>query len=339
MLALLVICITVSVYADNGGFPLPVQQLNYSEVENELIFDGTLEAVQRATVSAQVSGRIEDIFFDVDDFVARDAIILRFRDKEQKARLETAKAELQESQARYEEAKKEHVRNQELFQQKLVARSALDRALANHDASRAQLDAAESRLQEAQEQLEQTVVRAPYSGIVVTRHVDAGGSANVGQPLMTGLSLDQLRVVVDLPQKYVERVRKADTVFLLLPGDEKVMMDRAEMVVFPFADPASHTFRVRLNLPPGMQRLYPGMWVKTGFVSGTAKELLVPETAVAYRSEVTAVYVMSDQGDVGMRQVRLGKRYNDQVVVLSGLHAGEKVVLDPVRASVYLKEQ
>ncbi|MDH5619059.1 MAG: efflux transporter periplasmic adaptor subunit, partial [Gammaproteobacteria bacterium] len=100
----------------------------------------------------------------------------------------------------------------------------------------------------------------------------------------------------------------------------------------------SNTFRVRVNLPDGAATLYPGMFIKVGFVVGETKRLLVPVDAVVRRSELSAVYVV-DGDTVSLRQVRLGRRYGDSIEILAGLTEGEVVATDPVRAGIWLKEQ
>jgi len=110
------------------------------------------------------------------------------------------------------------------------------------------------------------------------------------------------------------------------------------IVIFPYAKSASHTVRVRMTLPADTAGLHPGMFVKSGFIFGHTEKILVPRNAVVYRSEVTAVYVVNDMGTVSLRQVRLGRRYDAGIEVLSGLQAGETIALDPVRAGIYLKE-
>ena len=80
--------------------------------------------------------------------------------------------------------------------------------------------------------------------------------------------------------------------------------------------------------------------MKTAFVTGLKKELVIPAGSVVYRSELTGVYVSGTQGRIGFRQVRVGRETGDgQITVLSGLDAGERVALDPVAAVVRLKAQ
>ena len=96
---------------------------------------------------------------------------------------------------------------------------------------------------------------------------------------------------------------------------------------------------MRLDLPRDTKSLFPGMFVKTGFVTGERRELAVPKGAVVHRSEVTGVYVVGDDGQVRFRQIRLGRALDDTYAVLAGLSEGERVALDPIAAGVVLKSQ
>jgi len=194
-----------------------------------------------------------------------------------------------------------------------------------------------ARLEEANEQLAYTEIRAPYSGIVTERHVEVGEIANPGEPVMSGLSLDELRVIVDVPQSVIPAVRTGGQVRVYLPDGTST--EASGITVFPYADPESNTFSVRINLPEGESGLFPGMFVETGFVTGQKKQLTVPESAVVYRSEVTGVYVVDPEQCVRFRQIRVGRDLGDALVVLAGLGEGEQVALDPIGAAVVLKGQ
>ena len=179
----------------------------------------------------------------------------------------------------------------------------------------------------ATEQYENTLVRAPFAGIVVERHVELGEMATVGMPLMTGLSLEHLRVVVDVPQSDIGALRGGGEAWVELPDGDSLPAEQIR--IFPYADPATHTFRVRMRLAAGQHGIYPGMWVKVSFHTGEDQVLPVPATAVITRSELTAVYVMGTDGAPRLRQVRLGRELPDgRVAVLAGLDPGERVVTD-----------
>ena len=309
-------------------------------VPREQILDGVVEAVNQATMSAQTSGRIVELLYDVDDFVPAGAVIVRFRDTEQRAAYEQAKASLEEATARFNQAQSEFDRIKDIYERQLVAKAQLDDATAALKAARARLEAAQAGLNAAEEQLEYTRVRAPYGGIVTERHVEVGEIARVGQPLITGISLNQLRVATQVPQRLINAVREQGTARVLLPVDGGAAVEAEKLTFFPYADAATNTFKVRVDLPEGVEGLFPGMFVKVAFTIGEQSRLVVPKSAVMIRSEVTGVYVVYPEGRVALRHVRLGRDLEQGVVeVLAGLRTGEQVALDPVRAGIYIKSQ
>ncbi len=306
-------------------------------VANERLFDGLVEAVNKSTVSSQVMGRVIKINYDVDDFVPKDAVILQFRGSEQKARSSQAEAALREAQARRQEAEDEHQRISDIYEKKLISKAALDKAEASLKAARAKLDASEAALDEARIQAGYTVVKAPFSGYVTQRHVEVGESVSIGQPLMTGVSLEALRVTATIPQSLVNDVRQHATAIVVMPDGSRVKSNTIR--VFPFADEQAHTFKVRVNLPQNGQQLYPGMFIKIALITGNISRLLVPTDAVVHRSELTAVYVVKPEGGISLRQIRTGWKDNDSIEVLAGLDEGEQVAVDPIAAGIALKQQ
>jgi RND family efflux transporter MFP subunit len=314
---------------------LETAEVTYKVTPRERIWNGRIEAVNQATVSAQTSGRVAELPFDVNDFVDAGEVVMRFTDTEQRAALARAEASLQESQARLAEAEQEFARASAMLKNATVSQARFDQTKANRDSARARLTAARSDVATAREQLEYTVVRAPYAGIVAKRHVELGELVSPGQPLITGLSLQSLRVNVDVPQSMFESVRTIGKAFVYV--DDK-RIEGESLTFFPVADAAANTFRVRVDLPEGSATLYPGMIVKVGFVIGESRRLLIPASAVIRRSELSAAYVVRDDV-VLLRQLRLGRRYGDSIEVLAGLDDGERVAVDPVQAGIYLKEQ
>ncbi|MCG7865826.1 MAG: efflux RND transporter periplasmic adaptor subunit [Candidatus Thiodiazotropha taylori] len=308
------------------------------ETAREFWLDGTVEAINQTTLSAQTRGQVEQILFDVDDFVEKGQVVVKLKDTEQRAGLDQARADLKEAKARRQEALDDFNRTKDLFGRKLASQSQLDKATAALKSAKARKEAADARLAQATEQFEYTRVKAPYSGIVTHRHVEVGEIASPGQKLMSGTSLDQLRVIVDLPQSLVPVIRQQGKARVLLSSGESI--EGVKLTIFPFADQSSSTFQVRVDLPEGVKDLFPGMFVKTAFITGVKQELVVPREAVVYRSEVTAVYVLGSDGRVHFRHIRAGHPVSeDALSVIAGLSAGEEVILDPVAAATELKQQ
>ena len=296
--------------------PFDTTMAEMAQAPRERVFDGTVEAVNRATMSAQTSGRIAEVYFDVDDYVEAGQAIVRFTNLEQQAALASAEAALSEAVARQKQSDEDFRRVEGLFNSGSSSKREYDQATAARDAAIARVAAARSAIATAEQQLEYTLVRAPYAGIVTERFVEVGESIAVGQPLMSGLSLESLRVVVDIPQHVAARVREFQTAFILT---DAARIPAAKLTIFPFADSTSNTFTVRIELPPGQFDLYPGMFVKASFVVGDEERLLVARSALIRRSEVSGVYVVNEDNEVRFRQVRVGGVFGDRVEILAGL--------------------
>lgn len=328
--------------ATNNNSELATADVTLDLMSREFRLDGVVEAIHKATVSAQTGGTIQKILVDVDDYVEKGAVIIQLKDVSQKAQLKKAQAGEKEAISHLSKAEDEFKRIEDIYAKKVVSKSKMDEATHAVSAAKARLDSARASLDEAREQLSHTRVKAPYSGIVIERHVEVGETVQTGAKLMTGVSLDKLRVNVDVPQNLINKIRIFSKAFVYTDaaiGGDQVQVTVDKITVFPIADRASNTFKVRLDLPEGIDGLFPGMFVKASLVVGEKQVLQVPQQSIVYRSELTAVYVLTDDGSINFRHVRLGRASNDSQIVLSGLSVGEKVALDPIKAGAVLMQQ
>jgi RND family efflux transporter MFP subunit len=316
-----------------------------TRTESETRFDGVIEAVNQATVAAQTSGRVVELPFDVGDYVKQGDVIARLTGVEQKAQAGSAAATLSEASTRLSEAKLQYDRVADLFGRGVVAKAAVDRAKADFDSASARVEAARNALAQAREQADYTVVRAPYNGIVVKRHIEVGETVSVGRPLLSGLSLEHLRAVVEVSQEHIGPLRSHKKARVLLPDGRSVAA--SELRIPPSADAMTHTFRVLVTLPPGDYGAFPGTLVKVAFVSGEQEQVLVPAAALLRRAEITAVYVVDvgvvdggalDAAHLSLRYVRVGTPGADgRVPVLAGLQPGEYIVADAIAGGLRYK--
>lgn len=190
-----------------------------------------------------------------------------------------------------------------------------------------------------------TIVRAPYAGIVAARRVEPGEAVAPGQPLLTVYAPDDLRIEVQVPQSEADAIRARPGARVVF--DDGVSVDARQVVVYPGADPLSHSVTVRVLLPQMATPVAPGTTAKVVFpinagihsgIHGGDAALRVPEQAIVRRGELTGVYVLKD-GTLTLRQLRPGAREGDSVEVLAGLRAGDVVALDPEAALQALIEQ
>jgi len=328
--------------AANTDSGLATAEVTLELLSREFRIDGEVEAINKATVSAQTRGTIQKILVDVDDYVEKGTVIVHLKDVSQQAQLKKAQAGEKEAISHLSKAEDEFKRTEDVYAKKVVSKAKMDEATHALSAAKARLDSARANLEEAQEQLSYTRVKAPYSGIVTERHVEVGETVQTGAKIMTGVSLDKLRVNVDVPQNLINKIRVFGKAFVYTEaglGGDQVQVAVDKITVFPIADRASNTFKVRLDLPEGIDGLFPGMFVKASLVTGEKQVLQVPQQSIVYRSEVTAIYVVNDDGVINFRHVRLGRKNQDSQIVLSGLTVGEKVALDPIAAGIVLMQQ
>ncbi len=299
-------------------------------------WNGVVEAVNQATLSAQTSGRVSVLMVDVNDAVKAGDVLARFSNVEQMSGQNRAQAGLSAAQAQAIEAEADYKRMNEIYAKRLISKAQYEQSLARRDAARAQLASARAQLSESSQQLDYTIVRAPFSGVIGQRHVQVGETIAPGQPIFSMNSPEQLRVRVSLPQSEAAVLEKNRTAKIILDSGKEIAVDN--IVVFPDADPQSHTVTVRLGLPLNITGLKPGVTVKALLPSSGKQGLLIPASSLVMRSEVTSVYVVGDN-TIRLRQIRLGHRVGDQVQVLSGLNPGEVIAADPIDASLRLSEK
>ena len=313
---------------------LAVEQVNVPQLHR---LTGRVEAVNQATMTAQTSGRIAQMYVDVNDMVNKGEPLARLKNEQQTADVNLATAGLAEARAEAERAQNDLNRLSDLFKRQLVAKAALEQSQAAQKTAEARLKAAQARVSSAEENYQFTLIRAPYAGIVTRRHVAVGESVRPGSPLVSGISLNQLRVVVDVPQSLVTAVRSQKKALVEVADGKQILSEK--ITVFPYADELTHGFTARIELPEGVADLFPGMLVSVNIMNGEVSALRVPATSVVQRGELSAVYVKQPDGRISLRQVRHGRMENGQQIIHAGLAAGEQVFIDPQAAVVALKQQ
>lgn len=305
----------------------------------EAVWDGVIEAVNATTLAAQTNARVKETPVDVGERVRAGDVLLRFSDVEQDSARRSARALVAAARATYAEAQADWQRLDEVYARKLVARADLDRATARRDAARAALASAEAALASAGQVADYTVVRAPFDGVVTARLVEVGQAVQAGppqpQPLIALAALDALRAEVRVPQETAEAIRARGVAAILLPDGTRIAA--SEVQVLPTADPASHSFPIRVTLPASTAGLWPGMTVRVAFALGEGETLALPATSIVRRGELDGAYVLDAEGQPRLRMLRLGHARDGEVEILAGLAAGERVALDPAAAMQHLR--
>ncbi|MFQ2290035.1 efflux RND transporter periplasmic adaptor subunit [Aeromonas enteropelogenes] len=295
------------------------------QISDWLTLDGTVSAINQGTVAAQTSGRVSRMLVDVNDEVQAGQPLLEISGKEQFAAVTGAEARLARAQAQQVEAERQLARFQALIAKGVITRAQLDSALASDRSARAEVNAAEAALTQAREAYGYTRILAPYAGVVTKRLVELGETVAPGTPLLSGFSLDALRVEVELPQSALALAGQPSDAQVLLPDGKAVTP--LKLTRFNYADSQSHAFRLRLDLPPSTAGVLPGMWLKVQLKRGERQVLQLPAKALLRQGEFNGVYLRQGDG-WALTPVRVGDCWQGLCEILAGLQGGYRVAAD-----------
>ena len=306
-----------------GAQPLPMVVVKPHLVDLTVPSEASVEAVTQTTLAAQVSGRVLEMHVDAGQGVRKGDLLLRIDAREAGEATAAASAQLANAKAHYERMKN-------LQKLNYISRSALDKA-------KADFESAQAAYEQAGVGLDHASIRAPIAGVVAQRLIEQGETAYLGRPLLTIYDPAGLRVTASVPQYQLPAMRSVSQAKVEFP-ELKLWVDATSVSLLPTADAATHVSQVRVGLPADLKNVIPGMFARVYFVVGRGERMTVPEAAIVRRGEMTAVYVQSGEGNLSLRQIRLGEAFSGgEVEVLAGLATGEKVAVDAVKAAILLK--
>ncbi len=320
---------------------VPVMTLGAQAVGAGLELDGSLQAVRQSTLSAQASGRIAQLNVKAGDRVKAGQVLAVIDDRTTQAGVAQAQAGVAQADAQLANARAQYERTRDLRAQGFVAQAALDSAQSQLRAAEAGLAAARAGRTQSSLAQDFTRLTAPYDGWVLQTHAEAGALALPGTPVLTVYAPQPIRAVVYVPASQQVAAAQARRVEVRLPGTA-AWVKPVTVASLPAADPVSQTVEWRLDLSAadGASQV-PGRQVRVRFVIDAEQQrLVVPESALVRRGELTAVYVAVPRADgqpegFALRAVRTGASHGQAgLEVLAGLKAGDRVALDPVRAGL-----
>ncbi len=293
---------------------LPVAMVQVQTVESEPHTSteavvGTVQSKFHATLEAKVSGHIEQLPIALGQQVTAGKLVALLGSSDLKARLDQAEAS-------QEQAKRNWDRISALFHQLAATR-------AEYDDAQTQNRVAEAAVAEAKAMLGYAKVVAPFDGVVTRKWADVGDLASPGKPLVDIEDPSQLRVQADVPDVIASYVHQGDRMAVHVDALSEDLTV-AVVEISPAADPVTHTFRVKVDLPitPGLMS---GQFARLEVPVGESDTLLVPDSAVVQRGQMEILFVVVN-GHAQLRLVKTGRQLGDQVEILSGLDAGDVVV-------------
>jgi RND family efflux transporter MFP subunit len=274
----------------------------------------TIRPAERATIAAKLTGTVASFPAALGEAVAAGEVLLTLNAPEADARLRQAQAQLAEAE-----------RN--AARQRTLVASGVNPADALRDAED-RLRFAQASVAEAEALLAYATVRAPFAGVITEKNVLPGDLAVPGAPLLVLESTQRLRAEGPVPEKAAAGLKPGDPVGVLLDDAPAPVAGRLEEIAGA-ADSVSRSVLVKVALPAGSARS--GQFARLQVAGGTTAALLVPAGAVNLFGQMERVFVV-EQGRAVLRLVKTGRSAGDRVEILSGLNAGEQVVLAPPAA-------
>ncbi|HUH61046.1 MAG TPA: efflux RND transporter periplasmic adaptor subunit [Candidimonas sp.] len=294
--------------------------------------DGTVEALRHTEIAAQVSGVIVALDAIAGTTVREGQVLARIDARGANQNVAMGQAQVEMALAALDVASRELARQRELYKKHYISLAALDRGRAEHRAAAANLAAQRAQASAAGITSDQHAVRAPYAGIIAAVSAELGDTAMPGKSLVSLYAPNAMRVTAAVPQSRLAAHARIEDFSIefpgVIPGSGRVVPIRVQ--VMPAIDSQTHTARMRLDLPPGLDGVTPGMFARVWLppAAPATGRLYIPATAIVRRAELMGVYVVGKDGRPVLRQVRIGAATGDEVEVLSGVDAGERVARD-----------
>jgi HlyD family secretion protein len=315
---------------------------------------GYVTARRQATVSSKVTGKVLEVLIEEGMEVHEGQVLARLDDANARAayqlsdaQLQASRADLEESRVRRREAALDLRRTRELAAEGFASEAELDAATANVDSLDARLESqrqavevAEKALAVARQSLDDTVIRAPFAGIVVAKNaqpgemispMSSGGFTRTG--IGTIVDMASLEIEVDVNEAYINRVSPEQRVQATLDSYPDWQIPSHVIAIIPTADRQTATVQVRVGFDELDPRILPDMGVKVAFQgavtdqAGVSTVVVVPRKAIRSDGGTDIVLVVND-GVLERRAVTVDQSSGDDAYLLSGLRSGERVVLE-----------
>jgi len=332
---------------------------NDPQAQTLLNASGYVTPRRRSTVAAKITGRVTGVFFDEGMRVREGQLLATLDDSDAKRALNAATADRNASRASIADlevqlkyAQIQLHRAQELFSEKVQSQEALDTARTNVDSlnakillARNQVTASEARVLEAQQAVDNCIIRAPFSGIVVSKDAQVGemvspisaGGGFTRTGIATIVDMNSNEIEVDVNEAYIARVRPGQKVVATLDAYPDWHMPCRVRTIIPTADRDKGTVKVRIAFDKLDPKILPDMGVKVAFLSqpdsvktsktsGPAARAIIPQAAVRGAGAESYVFAVRD-GKIERRAVTLGRTISRDVEVMAGVNPGDELVV------------
>jgi len=306
--------------------PVRVAPVTQQRVSEQITLIGSTEAASESIVAAEVAGIVEYFPVREGDFVEKGALLARLKATALKLRLKGAEAAIEKIQSDLRLAEKELQRYRRLKKSNSVAEVKYDEAINVQETLSQELIRQQAEVEQLRYDLRQKQVLAPFAGYVAAEHTQLGQWVQAGGPVITLVDLSQVRVTVDVPERYISGLAADAKAAVRIPSLSGESWNGRIRAVLPVGNPAARTIPVQVDLDNPGYRIKGGMEASVTFdLAGERDALLVPKDAVVPAGNDRMVYVVTD-GTVAPVKVDVAGYYGGNAAVEGQLSAGMSVV-------------
>ena len=285
---------------------------------------GTIRAVHETTIGSRLMARVEEVNLKAGQEVKAGDVLVRLNDTDLKARLEQAKAAVTAAEATRAQAAADEQRYAKLAESRSISRQEHEKAATALQAAEAALLQAREAVKELEATLDWATIRSPLNGVVIDKKVDVGDMVTPGQMLATLFDPKRMQLVASVRESLTRQLQVGQDIGVRIEGLDKQCSGTISEIV-PEAQSASRAFQVKVT-GPCPDGIYSGMFGRILIPLEEEEVLVVPRSAVRKVGQLELVDV-AENGVSSRRAIRTGRTLDEDVEVLSGLRAGEQVVL------------
>jgi len=275
---------------------------------------GTTASEEKINLSARIPAYVSDVFASAGDRVTKGQELVTLDDRDIRQQLAAAEAQLNQARTEYDRAKS-------LFEKEATTQQALTAAESMFHAAQAQVEQVKVMLTYAQ-------VTSPIDGIVTERRIEAGDLANPGMLLLAVYDPSRMRLEAPVPVRLLDRLAVGQSVEVTLDRPAKVFPGTVSEIVSE-VDPASRTQLVKIHLDGADGDVLPGTFGRLWVDAGPREVIAIPSSAIIRVGQLEFVQAVRD-GRVVRRLVKTGPARDTSVEILSGLSAGDVILVNPV---------
>jgi len=331
--ALLVACGGDEVRQNQPVTPVPVKTalVSLQPTTLQTSYSGTAYPLERVRLSTKVMGWVEAIYFAEGAQFKKGDLLLKLQSKDLEAKRAQAEAAIAEADVHFQNVKTNYDRIAALFEKGAATQKELDDMSSALASARARKIQAEKMKVEADEILKYSNIAAPFDGTVGRKLIEIGDMANPGQPLLQIENSRRVKIIAKVPESDIHALSVGMPVWVEIQASAAgTNNDKLQGVIdkiVPAADPVSRQFDVQVLVDNPGGKIKSGMFARVLVARVGSSALLVPKQAIFRRGQLQGVFVVTARHQALLRWVQVGAEYDGSVEVLSGLNAGERVVI------------